>query len=44
MFGHFQTDRFLEFERQRVIHGAVLLDFSSFLVKMRLGGDSSVVA
>jgi hypothetical protein len=44
LLGHFQADGFFQFQGQRVVHGAVLLDFMSSLVKVRLGGYSSIVA
>src|SRR6185369_16641038 len=44
MLGHFQTNGLFEFERQSVVHGAVLLDFTGALVKVRLGANTAIVA
>jgi hypothetical protein len=41
LLGHFEADRFLEFERESVIHGSIRLNFTGTLVKARLGGKLS---
>ena len=43
-FGHFQADWFFKFQRQSVVHGAIFLDLTGFLVKVRLGSDATIVS
>src|SRR5437773_10200922 len=44
VFGHFQANWLFKFQRQGVGDGAIRLDFSSFLMKVWLGSDPSIVS